>query len=263
MYGIPDFRLDRKVVNRVVDNAISLGLEIKTNVEFGKDISIDSLKKSGYDAIFLGIGAAIPSTYAIADKQYKNIYKSDVFLKEYSEGRKIPDLGITVVIGGGNVAMDCSRTAVRMGAKEVYILYRRDEENMPARKIEREEAIEDGVKINYLTKVLKAFGTDEKIDSIECMKTKVVDGKAVDIENSNFTMEANTIVFAIGLTPDSELLDKMNIENDRGTIKLDDNNMTSIEGVFAGGDLVEKKSTVCRAIASGKKAAIGIEEYLK
>ena len=159
--------------------------------------------------------------------------------------------------------MDCSRTAVKMGAKKVYILYRRARENMPARDIEIEEAMEDGVEFNYLTKVIKAFGKDGKLKEIECIKTVVEDGKAVDVEGSNFKMNVDTVVFAIGLVPNAKLLEEQGIELEWGLAKIDENGMTNLDGVFAGGDVSESKSSVCRAVAAGKKAAIGIEKYLK
>lgn len=260
-YGIPDFRLSKDTLEHILENAKDMGIEMKTNIEFGKDISLKELQEK-YDAVFLGIGAETPSTYKLADEEYSSIYKSDYFLKKYNEKDFIQNLGITVVIGGGNVAMDCARTAVKMGAKKTYVLYRRARENMPARDIEIKEAMEDGVEFNYTTKVIKAFGDNNKLKQIECIKTVVEDGKAVDIENSNFKMDVDTVVFAIGLTPNSKLLEAQGIETDRGLIKIDEDGKTNIKGVFAGGDSTESKSSVCRAVAAGKKAAIGIGKYL-
>ena len=259
-YGIPDFRLNKDTLESIIENAKSMGIEMKTNIEFGKDISLKELQEK-YDAVFLGIGAEIPSIYKLADKEYSSIYKSDYFLKKYNEGEYIDNLGVTVVIGGGNVAMDSARTAVKMGAKKVHVLYRRARENMPARDIEIKEAMEDGVKFNYTTKVIKAFG-NSKLSEIECIKTVVKDGKAVDIEGSNFKMNVDTVVFAIGLTPNRKLLEEQGIQLENGLIKIDEKGQTNIKGVFAGGDVAESKSSVCRAVAAGKKAAIGIEKYI-
>ena len=142
-YGIPDFRLSKKHVNEIIEMLQKLGVKFELGKELGKNLHIEDLKKE-YDAIFLGIGAEVPSKYDLGD--FEQIYDSDYFLKMYNNNKKIENLGNVVVIGGGNVAMDCSRAAVRMGAESVSILYRRDAENMPARKIELEEAIEDGVK---------------------------------------------------------------------------------------------------------------------
>lgn len=261
-YGIPDFRLSKSTIDNIIETAKDMGIEMHTNVEFGKDITLEKLQDE-YDAVFLGIGAQVPSTYKMSEEEYSSIYKSDYFLKRYNDGEYIENLGTTVVIGGGNVAMDCSRTAVKMGAKKVYVLYRRARENMPARDIEIEEAIEDGVEFNYLTKVIKAFGKDGKLEEIECIKTVVEDEKAVDVEGSNFKMNVDTVVFAIGLVPNAKLLEEQGIELEWGLAKIDENGMTNLDGVFAGGDVSESKSSVCRAVAAGKKAAIGIEKYLK
>ncbi len=176
-YGIPDFRLNKDTLEHILESAKSMGIEMRTNVEFGKDISLKELQEK-YDAVFLGIGAETPSTYKLSDEDYPSIYKSDYFLKKYNEKDYINNLGTTVVIGGGNVAMDCARTAVKMGAKKTYVLYRRARENMPARDIEIEEAIEDGVEFNYTTKVIKAFGENNKLTQIECIKTVVEERKS-------------------------------------------------------------------------------------
>lgn len=261
-YGIPDFRLNKSDLDNVVMEIKQMGVEIKTNVEFGKDISIESLREEGYDAIFLGIGAQIPSVYKLTDKEYSSIYKSDYFLKKYNEGKYIKDLGITVVIGGGNVAMDCSRTALKMGATKVYILYRRARENMPARDIEIQEALQDGVEFQFQTKVINAFGDNEKLTGIECIKTIVEEGKAVDVENSNFKMKVDTVIFAIGLTPNFKLLESQGLELENGLVKIDEFGATNVKNVYAGGDITENKSSVCRAVAAGKEAAIGIEREL-
>lgn len=258
MYGIPDFRLSKDIVKGVIEKVQLLGAEIKTGVELGKDITIKNLKEE-YDAIFLALGAPVSTIYSLTDRNIDSIYKSDVFLKAYNENKFIKNLGKVVVIGGGNVAMDASRAAQKMGAESVQILYRRDKEYMPARKIELEEAIQDGVEFVPLTRVISANVDDEKIVSLNCIKTEIVDGKAVDIENTEFIVEANTVVFAIGLKPEKTLLEKEGIElNEWGMVKIDENGMTNIKNVYAGGDITESKSTVCRALAAGKKAAEGI-----
>ena len=234
----------------------------KPNIEFGKDITIDSLKQDGFDAIFLGIGAQIPSTYKLSDEDITGIHEPDYFLKRYNEKEYIKDLGITVVVGGGNVAMDCARTALKMGAERVKVLYRRDRVNMPATNTEIEDAISDGVEFEYQTKVIKAFGENGKLNEIECIKTEVIDGKAVDIMDSNYKMKADTFIFAIGLTPNEKLLKAQGIELENGIVKIDEEGKTSIDGVFSGGDLTEYKSSVCKAVAAGKNAAKGIEKFL-
>lgn len=257
-YGIPDFRLSKDIIERLLEKLRKIGIKFVTNTEFGKDIGIENLKEQGYDDIFLAMGAQVQSTYKLANKKIKGIYEADNFLKQYNIGQPIKDLGVTVIIGGGNVALDTARVAIKMGAKKVYILYRRNEDLMPARKIELEEAINDGVKIMYQTKVIKAKDTEGKLSSIECIKTRIENERAVDIENSSFTMQVDTVVFAIGSKPDENLLNCLNIKTKNGLVCVDENYMTNIKNIYAGGDLVETKSSVCRAISTGKKVANAI-----
>lgn len=260
-YGIPPYRLNKEDLNSTINKILGLGIKVQNNCEFGKDINIESLKAQGFDAIFIGIGAGTPSIYSLADEKLDGIYASDYFLKEYNEGRKLENLGKTVVIGGGNVAMDCARTASRLGA-DVSILYRRGIENMPARKIEIQEAKEDGVEIIPCTKVISAKGENGHIAEVECIKTEVLEGKAVDIQNSNYTMKIDTFIFAIGLSPEKQLLEQEGIEMQKGLITVDEKGKTNLDKVYAGGDVTENKSTVCRAISAGKRAAKGILEEL-
>lgn len=263
VYGIPDFRLSKNIVNKVIKTLEDLGANFITNKELGKDISLKELSDK-YDAVFLGIGAAKSSTYNLSENELKNVYKSDVFLRAYSEKTFLKDLGTVVVIGGGNVAMDSARVAVRMGAKKVKILYRRDREHMPAREIELEEAIEDGVEFKELTRVISANEIDGNIKTVNCIKTVIMQGKAIDEPGAEeFEEEANTIVFAIGLKPDKTLIESQGIElDDWGYIRIDEDGKTNISNVYAGGDNTESKSTVCRALAAGKKAAKGIMKNL-
>lgn len=158
------------------------------------------------------------------------------------------------------MAIDSARTAKKMGAENVYILYRRNKELMPASEEELNQAIDDGVKIIFQTKVISAEVKNSKIQNIECIKTKIEEQKAVDIENSNYKMEANTIVFAIGAKANDNLLSSQGIEIEYGLCKVDDKYMTNIKGVYAGGDLTQTKSSVARAVAAGKKAAKSILE---
>lgn len=260
-YGIPPYRLNKEDLNTTINKILGLGIKVQNNCEFGKDINIESLKAQGFDAIFIGIGAGTPSIYSLADEKLDGIYASDYFLKEYNEGKKLENLGKTVVIGGGNVAMDCARTASRLGA-DVSILYRRGIENMPARKIEIQEAKEDGVEIIPCTKVISAKGENGHIAEVECIKTEVLEGKAVDIQNSNYTMKIDTFIFAIGLSPEKQLLEQEGIEMQKGLITVDEKGKTNLDKVYAGGDVTENKSTVCRAISAGKRAAKGILEEL-
>ena len=257
-YGIPDFRLPREIVENVIKRIKDMGAIIKTGVEFGKDMTLAELKND-FDAVFIGIGASVSTMYPLSDVELKEVYKSDVFLKAYNENKFLENLGKTIVIGGGNVAMDASRAALRMGAESVKILYRRDKEHMPARQIELDEAIEEGIEFVPLTRVISANVENGKLKSVNCIKTEIIDEKAVDCQNTEFKVEADTVVFAIGLKPQKNILANQNIQlNEWGMIKIDENGMTNIENVFAGGDVTESKSTVCRALAAGKRAAQGI-----
>ncbi len=259
VYGIPDFRLSKNYVEQIVNKLEGLGAKFITNKELGKDFSLEEISKK-YDAVFLGIGAPKSSRYSLSENELKNVYDSDVFLKAYNENKYIKNLGTVVVIGGGNVAMDSARVAVKMGADKVKILYRRDRAHMPAREIELDDAIKDGVEFKELTRVASANEIDGNIKSVNCIRTEIINGKAVDVEGAKeFEEEANTVVFAIGLKPDKALIQEQGIELDEwGYIKIDENGKTNLANVYAGGDNTESKATVCRALAAGKKAAFGI-----
>lgn len=261
-YGIPDFRLNKKIIENIINILTSMGVEFKLNSTLGKNIFLSKLKEE-YNYIFIGVGAEFSSMYKLSDEKVNSIYDSDTFLRAYNYRKFIPNLGKVVVIGGGNVAMDCARSAVHMGAESVSILYRRDRKHMPAREVELDEAILEGVKFEELTRVDFANVKDGKINSVHCVRTQIIDGKAVDIEGKEFDYDANTIVFAIGLKPNKEML--MNEElklTDWGTIEVDNYNRTNIENVYAGGDVVDNKSVVCKALASGKKAAESIKNEI-
>ena len=262
-YGIPGFRLPRNITENLTNRLKSLNIEIKTEIEFGKDITLEELKKD-FKAIFIGIGADISSIYNLSNEKCSNIYKSNYILKEYNAKRIVDNLGDVIIIGGGNVATDSARAAIRMGAKSSTIVYRRDKSKMPAREIELDEAIEDGVQIIYNTRVISADIENGKIKNINCIKTDSSTDKVIDIENSDFTIKADSVIFAIGLKPDKHLIEKQGLELDeKGLIKLNENCMTNIEGVFAGGDVAQSKATVCKAIENGKKAAEEIDKYIR
>ena len=261
-YGIPDFRLDKKIVNDVIDTIKELGAKVYTEIEFGKDVTLSDLQKK-YDAVFIGIGATKPTTYKLNEENIDHVFDSAEFLKAYADKKFINDLGKVVIIGGGNVAMDCSRVAIKMGASESKILYRRDEAHMPARKVELVDAISDGVKWHEKVRVISANIQNGKIVSLDCIRTEIVDGKAVDKEGTEFVEEADTVVFAIGLKPDRALIESQGIAiNESGMVSTDDNCQTSINKVYTGGDTIEKRATVCRAIADGRNAANNILNQL-
>ncbi len=261
-YGIPDFRLDKSLVNNVCNKMLSKAsfTGFKELDKFLFEHLIDE-----YDAVFIAIGLTKATTYQLTDKNCNDIYLSNKFLLKYSQSKdKIPPLGRVVVIGGGNVAMDCARVAKHLGAIESNIYYRRDEAHMPASKKELLEAKEDGVNFCENIRVVSANVENDKLKSINCIKTKIVDGKAVDIENTEFIKECDTVIFAIGQKPDEELIKNLGLEQDEwGNIKVDDTYQTSITKVFAAGDIIGATATVCNAIKSGRKAAENIDIFLK
>ena len=258
MYGIPDFRLSKDLVNEVIDRLKKLGATFFTNKELGKDFSLEEIG-SKYDYVFLGIGANKSSVYKLSEDEIYGVYESNYFLKMYYEKDYIKDLGTAIIIGGGNVAMDSARTALRMGAKKVKILYRRDRIHMPALERELDDALKEGIEFHELTRVISANTIDGKIKSLKCIRTQIIDGKAVDIEGDFFEEEADSVVFAIGLKPDNDLIQNQGLEiDDWGYIKVDENGKTNIENVYAGGDVIDSNATVCWALAAGKRAARGI-----
>lgn len=263
-YGIPGFRLPKNITDNLTSRIKNLGIEIKTNLEFGKDFGIQTLKKEDYKAIFIAVGADISSTYNLTNENCSKIYKSSYILKEYNAKRIVEDLGDVIIIGGGNVATDSARAAIRMGAKSSTIVYRRNKEKMPAREVELEEAIKDGVKVIYNTRVIGAnVKNNGLITSINCIKTDSSRDEVVDIQNSEFSIKADSVIFAIGLKPDKTLIEKEGLKlNEKGLIQVNENSMTNIDGVFAGGDVIQNKATVCMAISTGKNAAEGIIKYL-
>lgn len=262
-YGIPDFRLEKKYVDDVERLVESLGAVFEFEKELGKDIFLSDLSKE-YDAVFLGLGAEKSSTYSLTDEEIKEgIFKSDEFLKTYNIGGSYDNLGTVAVIGGGNVAMDSARAALKMGARKVKIIYRRDKGHMPARTLEFEHAIKDGVEFIELVRIISANVENKRIVSLNCIKTELVHGKAVDIPGTEYIEPANTVIFAIGLKPNNELLEKEGVKlDDWGTIDVDINGKTNLDNVYAGGDVTETKLTVCRAVAAGKVAARGIIKKL-
>ena len=263
-YGIPGFRLPRDLPNKINEKLEKLNIKIETNKELGKNITFEELKKNNFKAVFLGLGMTVPSKYRLHNETSDDICDSTYFLREYNSKRIVENLDKVVIIGGGNVACDSARAAIRMGAKDVKILYRRNQEKMPAREIEVNHAVEEGAKLEFNTKVLSAEIEDGRLKSLKCIKTICENNEIKDIPNSEFLVEATKVIFAIGYKTDKSLIEKLGIDiNDRGMIIVDESNMTNIEGIFAGGDVSQAKATVCNAILEGKKAAEGIEKYIK
>lgn len=266
VHGIPDFRLDREVLQKTIDKIVELGIEVKLNSELGQDYTLDSLAKE-YDAVYLGFGANISLKMGIEGEDVEGVLGGNELL----ENNIHPDYtGKTVIVsGGGNVAMDTSRTVKRLGAKRVIVVYRRSRTEMPAEKKEIEEAIEEGVEFFFQNNIIKICG-DKKVEKIECVKTELVqkEGESrlspVNIEGSNFFIDADYVIMAVGSKPEADLLKKLNLELDKwGRIKIDENSMTSKKGVFAGGDVVGAKATVAWASRSGRDAGNAIIKYLE
>lgn len=265
-HGIPEFRLDRDVLDRTIEFILSFGIEVKYNMELGKDISLEELEKS-YDAIFLGFGANIPSKMNIEGENLEGVYGGNSLL----ENEKHPSyIGKKVaVIGGGNVAMDCSRTIKRLGAEKVYVIYRRAEKQMPAEAKEIEDAKREGIEFLFQNNIVKILGKN-KVEKIECIKTELVkkEGETrevpINIENSNYEMDMDIVVMAVGSSPEKELLEKLGLKlNKWGYINIDENYMTSKKNIFAGGDIAGSKATVAWAAKTGRDAAYKIIENLK
>lgn len=264
-HGIPEFRLPKAILNEAINKIISLGIEVKLNTELGKDITLEELEKE-YDAIFIGIGANLSSKMNIPGEDLTGVYGGNELLEQNNH----PDYNNkeVVVSGGGNVAMDVARTIKKLGAKEVTIIYRRSENEMPAEVKEINEAKEEGIKFLFQTNILKIMGNN-KVEEIECIKTELVQKEGetrlspVNIEGSNFNLKTNYVMMAVGSKPEQELTNELNIELDnKGRIIVNENNQTSNEKIFAGGDISSTEGTVAFAARHGRDAAQSIIEYL-
>jgi len=282
MYGIPQFRLPKEIVQTEISNLKQMGVEILTNQVVGKITSVDELMENGYDAVFIGTGAGLPYFMDIPGENLNGVYSANEFLTRTNlmKGYKFPDYATPVkvgnnvaVLGAGNVAMDSARTALRLGAENVYIVYRRSRAEMPARNEELEHAEEEGIQFRLLTNPVAIEG-DERgwVKSLTCLRYELGEPDAsgrrspVAIPGSEFEIPMDTVVVAIGQgpnplvttsTPGLDLNKRGNIIADAETL------MTSKPGVFAGGDIVTGAATVILAMGAGKKAAAGIDSYLK
>ena len=260
-HGIPEFRLPREVVEKTIEKILDLGVETKLNQELGRDFEIEDLAKK-YDAVFVAIGANIPAKMNVEGENLNGVYGGN-YLLEYNKhpnytGKKV------AIIGGGNVAMDSARTIKKLGASEVYVIYRRAEEQMPAEKKEIADAKKEGIEFLFQSNIVKILGK-EKVEKLECIKTELVKKEGenrlspVNIEGSNFILDMDYVVMATGSKPENNIIEKFE-RNEYGYIKIDENMQTSINKVFAGGDIVGQKATVAWASRSGRDAA---EKILK
>ena len=289
-HGIPEFRLEKETLKSTVDSILNAGtcsldqiegasskevkqanknnskIEVKYGMELGKNLNLTDLENS-FDAIFLGFGANVSAKMNIEGEELEGVYGGNRLLERGEhpsyKGKKV------AVIGGGNVAMDCSRTINRLGADKVYVIYRRAEKQMPAEVKEIEDAKREGVEFLFQNNIVKILG-DKKVEKIECIKTQLVkkEGETrevpVNIENSNYMLDMDYVVMAVGSEPEKELVKSLGLElNKWGCINVDEKHRTSKEKIFAGGDLAGNKATVAWAARAGRDAAVAIEEYLK
>ncbi len=267
---IPRYRLPRDVLNREIQNIKDLGVEIRTGVKIGQDLSLNSLWREGYKAVFLGSGAHKGQQLKIEGESLKGVYNALEFLWASNSGEKVETGNKVVVIGGGNVAVDAARTALKLGSKEVTVLYRRSREEMPAIPWEVREAEGEGMKIEFLVSPKKIIEDKGNVCAVECIRMQLGEPdetgrkKATEIAGSGFKRETDMVILAIGETPDLEYLTKEVEVNEDGTLWVDPLTMqTSCQGIFAGGDIVTGPATVIEAILAGKRAATSIGTYLR
>jgi glutamate synthase (NADPH/NADH) small chain len=281
VYGIPEFRLPKSIVQKEVDTLKALGVKVETNMVVGRVISIDELMDDyGFESVFIGSGAGLPRFMNIPGENYCGVYSANEFLtrtnlmKAYKDGSTTPIMHSkkVAVVGGGNVAMDAARCAKRLGADEVYIVYRRSEEELPARKEEVEHAKEEGIIFKLLNNPIEILGNeDEFVTGMKCIKMELGEPDAsgrrrpVPVEGSEFVIDVDSVIIAIGTSPNPLIKSTTKgLETQKwGGIIADDNGATSREGVFAGGDAVTGAATVILAMGAGKTAAAAIDEYIQ
>ncbi len=267
-FGIPEYRLPQEILQKEIDTIKQVGLNIQTNTEVGKDVTFEELKKE-YDAIYIATGTQLSRRVGIEGETLRGVYHGLDFLRDVNLNKDVSAQGIVVVIGGGNTAIDAARVALRKGAKEVHILYRRALEDMPADKREIMDAIEEGAILHTLVTPVKFVG-DDKVAQIECVKMELKGfdssgrKKPKPIENSTFMMDVDIVIPAVSQYSDLPFVSKDEVEFTKwGTFVIDsDTQMTSMDGVFAGGDVTRGPDAVITAIADGKTAAQSIDKYL-
>jgi glutamate synthase (NADPH/NADH) small chain len=281
-YGIPEFRLPKAIVKSEVENIRKFGVDLKLNQVIGKIKSVDELLNNDFDAVFVGTGAGLPRFLKIKGENLNGVYSANEFLTRVNlmKAYKFPKYKTPVytgkkvaVVGAGNVAMDAARTALRLGAEESMIVYRRSRQQMPAREEEIEHAEAEGIQFNLLNNPVRILGDEEgTVKGMECVKMKLGEPdesgrkRPLPIEDSEYVLDVDTVIIAIGQGPNPILLnDTPDLEtNDWGTIVAEeDTGQTSKEGVFAGGDIVTGAATVIKAMGAGKKAAQAIDQYIK
>ncbi len=280
VYGIPEFRLPKSIVQREIENLEALGVKIETNVVIGRTIEVDELFQQGYEAIFIGSGAGLPRFMNIPGENLKGVYSANEFLtrvnlmKAYREDSDTPikKSKSVAVVGGGNVAMDAARCAKRLGAENVYIIYRRGEAEMPARNEEIEHAKEEGIIFRTLTNPVEILGNEHKLVSgMKCVEMELGEPDAsgrrspVVKADSEFVLDVDCVIMAIGTSPNPLIRNTTEglATNKHGCFVADEHGMTSREGVYAGGDAVTGAATVILAMGAGKTAAKAMDEYIR
>ena len=284
-YGIPEFRLPKALVQKEIDKLAALGVNIVCDATVGKCLTIDELLSNdpdvgGYEAVFVGSGAGLPKFQKIPGLSYCGVFSANEFLTRinlmhaYDERYDTPLMPIhkVAVVGAGNVAMDAARCALRLGAEKVMIVYRRGEEEMPARREEIEHAREEGVEFALLTNPVKFTGDENgSVTGMTCVRMALGEPdekgrrKPIEVPGSEFEMECDSVIMALGTSP-NPLLRKVTPDmeyNEKGGIVADENGVTTKPGVFAGGDAVTGSATVIKAMGAGKKAAAAIDRYIK
>ena len=279
-YGIPEFRLPKRVVREEVENLKQMGVNVMTNMVIGQVLTVDELFEMGFEAIFIGSGAGLPSFMGIEGENLNGVFSANEFLtrinlmRAFDENYDTPlyKFNSAAVIGGGNVAMDAARSAKRMGAEKVYIIYRRSEQEMPARNEEIHHAKEEGIEFLLLNNIKKINGDENgNVCSISCVKMELGEPDAsgrrspVEIDGSDYVLPVDVVIMAIGNSPNKMITsscDKLET-NRKGCLIVNEETMkTTMDGVYAGGDAVTGAATVILAMGAGKAAAKSIHEYL-
>lgn len=281
MYGIPQFRLPKEIVQHEISALKEMGVKIVVNAVIGRTFTIKELmEEEGFSAVYVGTGAGLPHFMHIDGENLNGVYSANEFLTRVNlmKAYEFPNVATPVyvgkkaaIVGAGNVAMDAARTAKRLGAEQVYIVYRRSEDEMPARKEEIGHAKEEGIELRLLNNPVRILGDDKGwVKGLECVKMELGEADAsgrrspVAIKDSEYVLDVDMVVMAIGQGPNpliKQTTPDLSV-NKRGNIVADETGATSIPGVFAGGDIVTGAATVISAMGAGKKAAAAIDEYL-
>ena len=290
VYGIPEFRLPKAIVQKEVDNLKAMGVEIMTNMIIGKTLTVDELFGMGFEAVFIGSGAGLPNFMGIPGESLKGVYSANEFLtrsnlmKAYRDDPNTPIMkgGRVAVVGGGNVAMDAARTALRLGAEKVYIVYRRSMDELPARREEVEHAEEEGIEFRLLCNPVKILGFENPEDKrdprngfvtgMECIRMELGEPdergrrRPIAVEGSEFVLDVDTVIMSIGTSPNPLIKATtagLEVNRHGGIIVEEATGKTTKDGVYAGGDAVTGAATVISAMGAGKVAAKAIDDYLK